>query len=538
MTFSSIAAQSLVNFMISIHFSSLARTSLDSFFQVLTKKDKMIALITSLVLVALAVGVYYCRPLSHYRFSSRPPESNHLQSRVGTLPFIPANEAAQVPPSSTLQTTFQELVHNTQSFESYRRIPTTDNRIETLISQGIALEHEIVAQANQTRPILHENVVQLMEDFLHYKKQLGSPIEQALYSTMDVQAFIDRLLVKRPLAFLLPSDSYLLRDGRSRGYGQFETIGTEAEQAPLTLNDYLSYDEMQLSAFLAVSTPTYFINNGNRHNRGIASSSQLHEKSGVYVGLVGARFEREEKMEWQHMLITAAQNTKDNGYGIQNVAHPYLKLWSAFYGHPFPTFEEAQNDTTGNFLRIDQNTYLNIAIYKERMRLVIEPFLIEANQRASDRGKTAYVHTVGLGLGVWQISPRQAEFMLEVYADVLSKHHLPFISDLNFSWFPEGLTCGGVNHLEIFETGLNKVRIHFSKRNPADKLSEQDTEKLIVASYAWDSNSYPGNEYWNGQLTASGDPAAACCSTIPQLQNPLINTSLTSKKLFISKNPT
>ncbi len=528
--------------MISINFSSLAQQSLDSFSQVLTRKNKTIALITSLVLVVLAIGIYYCRPLSQYRFYSRPSESNHLQSRIhevyhGPHPFTPTSEASQTT-SLSLPITFQELVLNTQSFESYHPLPTADNRIETLIAQGLALEQEIAAQANQTRPILHENVVQLMDDFLNYKKQFGSLVEQALYATMNVQALIDRLLVKRPLAFLLPSDSYLLRDGQTRGNGQFETIGTETEKAPLTLNEYLSYDEMQLSAFLGVSTPTHFINNGARNNRGIASSSQSHENSGIYVGLVGARFERPERMEWQHMLITAAQNTTEKGYGTHNSAHPYLKLWSAFYGHPFPTFEEAQNDGTGKFLRIDQNTYLNVAVYKERMRLVIEPFLIEANQRASDSNKMAYVHAVGLGLGVWQVSPKQAELMLDVYADILSKHHLPFIADLDFSWFPQGLTCGGVGHLNTFEAGLNKINLHFSKRNPADKLLGEDSGKLIVASYAWDSNSYPGNEYWNGQLSASGDPAAACCSTIPQLQNPLINKSLTSKKLFICKNQT
>jgi len=46
----------------------------------------------------------------------------------------------------------------------------------------------------------------------------------------------------------------------------------------------------------------------------------------------------------------------------------------------------------------------------------------------------------------------------------------------------------------------------------------------VVAAYAWDGNSFPGNEYWSGSRTASGDPAAACCSQIPQFQNAYVNT--------------
>ena len=35
---------------------------------------------------------------------------------------------------------------------------------------------------------------------------------------------------------------------------------------------------------------------------------------------------------------------------------------------------------------------------------------------------------------------------------------------------------------------------------------------------------FTGNEYWQGLLSASGDPAAACCTQIPQLQNAYINS--------------
>jgi hypothetical protein len=58
--------------------------------------------------------------------------------------------------------------------------------------------------------------------------------------------------------------------------------------------------------------------------------------------------------------------------------------------------------------------------------------------------------------------------------------------------------------------------------------------KTLVVQYAWDGGSFPGNEYWYNQLAATGDPAAACCSQIAEIQNPLINPDFT-KKCIITK---
>ena len=165
--------------------------------------------------------------------------------------------------------------------------------------------------------------------------------------------------------------------------------------------------------------------------------------------------------------------------------------------------------------------------------------------------------------------------MMEVYAEVLSDRSLRHVAAIDFSWFPNecqaprfsrdapemGLRSrhatwrprwqgvGGLAHGASF--GKSSVSIIFSRRNPADPLPARadGQQLLLVAMYAWDGNAYPGNgvphahlvvaarscapgavvaprptccccaaEFWLGSLSASGDPAAACCSTIALLQ--------------------
>lgn len=127
--------------------------------------------------------------------------------------------------------------------------------------------------------------------------------------------------------------------------------------------------------------------------------------------------------------------------------------------------------------------------------MAAELFLREADARASKTGTTALCRVVGLGLGVWAVDQSQARELVDAYGSVLQKHQFPHISDLHFTWF-RVTDCAGVTDGGILPN--TEVRVHFNRSSPADKLVGEDVGKLLVAQYAWDGGSYPGNEYWLG----------------------------------------
>lgn len=443
--------------------------------------------------------------------------------------------------SKTEPLTFQQLLDNSEKFAERVEFPTKDNLIKN-IELNSEFQTEVEEHARTTRPVLPARVWSWIPNFLNYKRMHGSNVEKKLYEKMTPTQFVDRLIQKRPLMFMTSADSYLLRNGEE-GSGGFENIGTDSEEDNLHLEDYQSYSEMAVAAFVSMFVPTHFINDGNRKNCGKAAAPGSFEPKGIYVGMVGARFEKPGLMEWEHMVITPVQNKPENGYG--NEADPTdpktieLRLWAQLYqsrvgsDYAFPDYEEASKDKTGRYQPIAKGNYLDTFVYRERMKLVVESFLLESNERAKQQGKKAYLHVVGLGLGVWMLHPCQTDILVDVYADLLRKHKLEHISDIDFSWFGGSHQCGDAKDQDDFESKGHSIKIHFSKRNPADSLIGDDEGKLLIAQYAWDSNSYPGNEYWDGALTASGDPAAACCSTIPELQNPEINPYVSAKYLVL-----
>ena len=171
-------------------------------------------------------------------------------------------------------------------------------------------------------------------------------------------------------------------------------------------------------------------------------------------------------------------------------------------------------------------------VYTSRIQVSAETFLIEANSRGKIEGRDIYCHVVGLGLGVWQVSRVQNKYFLRAWVRALAASKFDHIKDIDFSWIAKSEEVTELQDKSKF--GDTDITIHFSRRNPFDPLPGEDKSKLVVAMFAWDGNCYIGNEYWSGNLSASGDPAAACCSNIPELLNPDVNMAVRGDNLHIA----
>lgn len=250
--------------------------------------------------------------------------------------------------------------------------------------------------ANSAYPLIHENALNLYANFLLYKRNEGSDIEKNLYKDMSVMGLVERFLLKRAVSFLGPQDKFRLVNGAVKSASKWEDVGKPSEGSPLLLRDCLSYDEMKLSAFLSVSSYTYFLNSGNRTNRGIMDHRRGDiEDEGVIVGLIGPRMEKPGVMDHEDII------------------EGYPEFMRCLYG----VSDGDCGEDVGRFTKTEAGEVFDNVIYAKRLAVSFDTLLVEANQRAKDRGKTAYVHVVGIGLGVWKRSVHQYEVFLDTFAE-------------------------------------------------------------------------------------------------------------------------
>ena len=381
------------------------------------------------------------------------------------------------------------------------------------------------ADADGTHIIVHPKFPDLCKDFLKHKRKNGSKYEKDIYATADSfqwQDLVRRLIAKRPLVFMGGMDHTMLRDGtviHDKPHREWARSGTskQAENKHLRLEEYLSYDEIMLGSLIGVSGPSYFINDGNRYNNGVRGKENSFIDRGIIIGLVGARFERSDRMD--SLYIVQNEQTLDPDWppnqdsGARSIIATWLKSASQF-DHEREVVQLGKN----------QSVFL-VDSYKSRMRISIDTLLLEANARGAEAGRKAHTYVVGLGLGVWQTVPNQAEYYISAFTDALQTYNLPHVKTLEFAYIN---VSKKISDAVTEEAAKQDIKVIFSKRNPAAPFPEGDTEEdtLLVLSYAWDGNAFPGNEYWQGSLCGSGDPAAACMSTIGQLHNPIVNPGI------------
>ncbi|XP_014478747.1 PREDICTED: uncharacterized protein LOC106746556 isoform X2 [Dinoponera quadriceps] len=441
-----------------------------------------------------------------------------------------------VPPPTNLS----ELMKRSDAFPV--KFPISTMTCAALKTRGTSPE-VIELNANSVYPLIHEAMLPLIARWLKHKRLYGSSVEKHFYRDLSLIQFIHRLLDKRAVVFYGSEDRWKLADNKT-GVDGWESVGTDREKEPLVLTKCLSYDEVKLSAMMVVSSHTEFINDGARKNRGVVSSDpDAVQPRGVIMGVVGTRFEKARVMEYQDILITSLQNTVDNGYGpvvkggTAEEKRGLLVLWAKFYGEDYHLlYEEVvkriKAKDNRRYLSLASQTVFDIENYMKRTLLSVEIILLEANTRAEKQNTTAFLHVVGFGLGVWRVIRDQEVYFLKTFEIAIKKMNkkLKYVSDIMFAYFQQQ-KCGGAGNGDY----LGDIKIHFALREPHSRLFRaNDANKLLVVTYAWDGNSLPGNEFWNGFLESSGDPAAACSSQVAELHNSKINPRACGASLHVA----
>ena len=402
---------------------------------------------------------------------------------------------------------------------------------------------------------------------------------------------IKRLMSYRPLAFVGNTDRTLLRNDQ-------EILGNLHDaDGDSNYFKYNDYHDIYLASLCSYGGPTHVINDGNRNNNGVPGVRGTYIPKAIYVGCVGARFERPGFMDWQSTVITEKQNTVANCYGVQGrtelgkldyntltAKQKTLLSCHQLFG-TLPTFEEAKiskekiavyTQEENRFMSF-KRIYFDLVNYRKRMEFTIHSFLHYANEQAKRLNIKAYVHVVGLGLGAWTpFSDRSEEtykiikIQIDIYREYINNLNNNHIGEIDFSWFQLKNDNEG-SEPKYFDENINGTRFFSSINNPfsikkkkvvshvingtninytvtnEDMLEYQwcdfdgisifrtpnnsGNKRIMIAQYAWDGNSFPGNEYWMRGYTLSGDPAAACCSTIPIIHNMMV-CGLVDKKLY------
>ncbi len=360
----------------------------------------------------------------------------------------------------------------------------------------------------------------------------------------NIRAFYKRLIEKRPKAFYGANDNVL---GRNAALDYKFGGG-------LNLPEYVGYSEMEFGAMLQVFGATQFINDGGRDNKGKIwqeGQGSPHEKAGYISAIAGMRLEtiEEPSMEMIHVIAgerdkasEAYESSKVEGSKKSDFARMkgvnddfvagHKLIWDEFYPKSSPA------TASGTF---------NEKAAEHRLYISYKKFLAESIANAEQDGKKAHIRITGCGDGVWSGTEETKTKVKSAIGKAVRKafnslgvEQKSQISAIEFC------EHGGNKYHQAFmnddvEEALNGVKIiksnaKFSYELKGSEKKSDGKDTVLCVNFAWDGGSYVGNEYWKGLLAASGDPAAACCSSIAISMNPEINSQFLDKLFVVSKD--
>jgi len=382
-----------------------------------------------------------------------------------------------------------------------------------------------------------------------------------------IKAFYKRLVEKRPLASFGVNDYTLLRTGERSEADNETSIGCSGKHDP---EQYTLYSEAEFASMLQVFGPTQFINDGRRDNEGKVGTEgggEAHEASGYISGLVGMRLEIADGMESVHVVggnLTKLKQAhalacgregplKTEDFGrISGVTRKFVEgyeaIWQEFYEDKKGELVKEGEVTPKKVIKAGE---FNEAAAEYRLYISYKKFLAESAKAIAEKEdgdgekEKAYIRITGLGDGVWakgkskEVRAAIGRAVARAY-DELNPELKARISAIEFSEHQEhGLSSAAFYAAPIpagavgpqAETRVSNA--HFAHKIPNDAA---DFKNVLFVNYAWDGLSYPGNEYYLGALSASGDPAAACCSSIVVSQNPQINSDFLDRVFVVEGN--
>jgi len=308
---------------------------------------------------------------------------------------------------------YDEFIQNSDNFnDNIYPFPSTSNKIKELkkLIKTPNFEKVVERQIQETTVLVSKVVYEkLLSKFINYiientnNDTLRGIYQGFLNQNEDSRdLLIKRLLEKRPIVFFNSNDICLFR-GNNKSQSciskRYEMVVFDEKYNYLDVNEYITYDEMEISALINVAVPTFFIDDGRRNKK---NQGMEYEQECILVSLIGCRFEN-RYMETKYITVN---RTINNNY-IGNVLtgkklSSYLDMMSEFYNSindkidSINSYEKIinnyQSEYVKRYIRYTLDSLFDVYIFNERIRLTLEPFFTYADNTGRTRGcKSLYL---------------------------------------------------------------------------------------------------------------------------------------------------